>query len=465
MRRSLLGVLLVALFPIRAAAQGYGGGGGEASSGYSIVRWDEDYSYLKDPSQRTDFFDPIKYIPIDDNPDAYVSFGGQVRYRYDYFNNNEFGAGPREAGFNLIRMLVHGDLHINQYIRAFLQLDSSLEYNRSGGPRTGDADDIDFQQAFLDFTLPLDPDAVVVRVGRQELIYGAQRLVSPNDWRNVRQSFDGAKITANLPNDTLEAFLTRPVIPNKSHLNSSDDNTYFGGIYNVTELPRVLPDAHSKLDLYLFSLNKAATPETHGVSSNTYTLGTRFHTTPGNWDFDLEPGWQFGTFDSTNIAAWFVATEGGYTFRQIPTTPRTALGLDIASGSPDPAHRFNQLFPPTYTYLGHLYLFGRPNLIDLHGEVSFNLTHALTLDIAQHFFWRQNVHDALYNLSGAVVRASGTSTAAYVGNEFDIALYWQIDRHLSAYTGYAHFFTGTFIQQTGASEDEDFAYVSATYTF
>jgi hypothetical protein len=145
--------------------------------------------------------------------------------------------------------------------------------------------------------------------------------------------------------------------------------------------------------------------------------------------------------------------------------PRLSLGLDIASGSPDPDGRFNQLFPPTYNYLGHAYLFGRTNLVDVHAGLDLHLTRDLALFVTQHVYWRQNTDDALYNLSGEVVRADLGSDAAYVGNEFDIVLTWQINRYLSSYLGYAHFFAGDFIQDTGASEDVDFLYASVTYTF
>ena len=44
-------------------------------------------------------------------------------------------------------------------------------------------------------------------------------------------------------------------------------------------------------------------------------------------------------------------------------------------------------------------------------------------------------------------------------------LTWQIQRHVSAYLGYAHFFPGDFIAETGASKDVDFLYASVTFTF
>jgi hypothetical protein len=461
MNRCVLAVIVLIWFAAPVIAQDYGG-----SADYSIERWDEDYSNLKNPANRTDLFDPLKYIPLSSNKDWYLTLGGQVRDRFDYFNENEFGAGARDKGFDLVRLLLNADVHLGPNFRTFIQLDSSLVFSRAGGPRQGDADSVDIQQAFVDYTTPIgsDSSSLVIRVGRQELIYGAQRLISPNDWRNVRRSFDGAKASLYLPNDTLDLFLTRPVIVNENHLNSDDDSTYFGGVYNVTELPGLIPRADSKLDLYLLSLNQSES-STNAADADTFTLGGRFHTTPGAWDFDIEPDFQFGKYASGTINAYALAVEGGHTFENVLTKPRAALGLDLASGSPDAAHRFNQLFPPQYLYLGHMYLFGRENLIDLHPGLTFHLTSSVTMTAESHFFWRQNIHDAVYNLNSEVVRASDGSSKQFIGDELDFAVNWQIQKHLSAYAGYAHFFAGPFIQSTGAHQDEDFAYAAVTFTF
>src|SRR5882724_11553169 len=42
---------------------------------YTALRYDEDYSYLKDTAARTDVFDAIKYIPLSERWDAYLTFG------------------------------------------------------------------------------------------------------------------------------------------------------------------------------------------------------------------------------------------------------------------------------------------------------------------------------------------------------------------------------------------------------
>ncbi len=80
------------------------GPGSEAVAGsgmpaYKLLRYDEDYSYLKDPTRRTDFWDPIKYIPIGNRDDWYVSFGAQSRQWFQFYNNFDFGTTPGPNAF------------------------------------------------------------------------------------------------------------------------------------------------------------------------------------------------------------------------------------------------------------------------------------------------------------------------------------------------------------------------------
>ena len=456
-----------------SAGGGYGsgtrGGGGYYGGGYLLQRYEEDYSHLSNPSARDDFFDPIKYIPVGPGGrDHYLSFGGQARYRYDYFNNYSFGPGTNdEDGFHLHRYLAHADAHLGENLRAFVQVNAAFVEDREGGGRYGDEDDFDLQQAFVDIKTSEDSNPyALLRVGRQELAYGALRYVTPDDWRNVRRTFDGVKLAVSVPNDTVEIFVTRPVVIERTSFNEPDSGSLFAGIYNSLALPQVLEGGDTRFEQYLLLLTQTSSSDLFpGVDADTYTLGGRFSTYPGYWDFDVEGNYQFGTREGSRIEAWSVATEAGYTFGSVALTPRLSVGLDIASGSPDPAERFNQLFPPTYDYLGHLYLFGRPNLIASHVGLDFHLTDSMTLATAHYVYWRQNTDDALYAQNNGVVRADNGSDASYVGNEIDVAVYWQIDRHWSGYVGYAHFFAGDFIEETGPSKDVDFLYASFTFTF
>jgi hypothetical protein len=459
MLKPILTLALLALLSPRAAAQyGYG------PSPYRTERWDEDYSSLADPAYRTAPLDRLKYIPLGWDG-GYLSLGGQARYRYDYFNNANFGRGAQdENGFHLVRLLAHADAHFSKNLRGFVEFNSGMIDDKDGGPRVGDADEIDIQQVFFDLGFDLDARrSVTFRFGRQELIYGAQRLISPDDWGNVRRTFEGARLTLSMPGETLDLFWVRPVKILKERLNNGDGDTSFAGVYNVMALPRVLASAGSKLDTYFLALNRSG----EGVDADTYTVGSRFHTRPGSWDLDVEMDWQFGDLGGESIAAWSLASEVGYTFEGMATTPRAWIGFDIASGSADGSETFNQLFPPQYNYLGHLYVLGRQNLIDAHGGVSVNVTPAVTLSAEQHVFWRQNTDGPIFNIKGDLLRGDSGSDAADIGHEIDVWINWQIQRHVSAYMGYAHFFAGEFISDAdgGQDRDIDFLYAAVTFTF
>jgi hypothetical protein len=57
---------------------------------------EQNWSFLADRSKRTDFFDPVKYIPFGDNPQMYLSLGFEYRIQYEYYDNWMFGAPPQD---------------------------------------------------------------------------------------------------------------------------------------------------------------------------------------------------------------------------------------------------------------------------------------------------------------------------------------------------------------------------------
>ena len=245
-------------------------GGQGQTPAYTVVRSNEDYTYLRDPSKHDDLFDPIKYIPITKDGKTYLTFGGDVRERYELFNDASFGAQPQDHdGYYLTRLYTYGDLHIGDNFRFFGEIKSAMIDQRTGGPRPTDADEFDFDQGFGDFKLPFnDTDSVTLRVGRQYLLYGAQRFISPLDWVNTRRTFDGIKVMLNTPGpkgnplpNSLDAFVTKPVVISKEQENPEDDHSIFWGLYDTLKLPQLFsPAAHSDVEVYFLGLDQTARP-------------------------------------------------------------------------------------------------------------------------------------------------------------------------------------------------------------
>jgi len=443
---------------------------------FTALRYDENYSYLKDPAARTDVFDPIKYISLSERNGSYLTLGGQLRDRYEYFNSSLFGSGPQDGnGYNLLRTMFNADLHVGPHVRVFAEGISAAEQGRVGGPRSSDVNEIDLHQAFVDVTFSLaDNTSLTLRAGRQVMVFGAERLIGVSDFTNVRRTFNGVRATLTAPGNTLDAFYAQPVRVLPHTLDDDVPETFIAGIYDTWELPGVWSAAKPKLEMYAFYVSRQSiTFNQTTAGEDRYTFGTRFTANPKPFDFDIEPDYQVGRFNGQVTHSFSVAAIAGYTFEQAMLSPRAFIGFDIASGGQrnNPGDAFDQLFPSGHDKFGIIDAIGRQNIIDVHPGITLTLlenkrgAEKLTLLAQYRQFWRESNQDAVYTSSGSILRTSGGSNASAIGGEFDMQVDWKLQRHISVYAGYCHFFHGAFISATGPNNDIDFAYSALTFTF
>src|SRR4028118_2064114 len=62
---------------------------------YKQLRYDEDWSYLKDKSKRRDYADRLKYISLG-KENWYLTIGGEARLMYESFRNENWGSSPKD---------------------------------------------------------------------------------------------------------------------------------------------------------------------------------------------------------------------------------------------------------------------------------------------------------------------------------------------------------------------------------
>ncbi|MBI5505710.1 MAG: alginate export family protein [Deltaproteobacteria bacterium] len=438
------------------------------------LRFAENWSVLKNTTPATaDFFDRIKYIPLAGTDWAWLSLGGQLRERVEAWNGYAFGApagSDDDAVYLVSRLLAHGDLHLGSHLRAFVEARSSLATDRdlAGGRRTSEVDEIDLENAFADVAFDVGDAKVTLRGGREEMLLGKERLVSPLDWSNTRRTFEGAAAIVGLGQWNARGFWSRPVVIEKYDFNSNDDATEFYGIY-VTHAPAA-PGALG-FDLYWLGLERdSATFNGTSGKEERHTLGARVGgpIPLGTSDYEVEAAYQFGDVGSADVSAFMVTAQAGTTFGEVTAKPRFEFGVDYASGDDAAGNgtvgTFNQLFPLGHAYLGYIDIVGRQNVIDLRESASCAFIAATTLKLDVHYFLRADDNDALYNAGGAVVRAGNLGSSDEIGTELDFTLKRAFGRHLSALLGYSHLFAGNFIDESGPDKDTDFGYFSIQYT-
>jgi hypothetical protein len=430
----------------------------------SNFRYDEDYSYLRDPSARSgEWWEGWKYVPLTDSGDVFLTFGAETRFRYEMLRNDNFGDGPQDDdGYLWFRLLPVADLHAGEHLRLFGQLITALATDREPFRRRIDENRFGFLQAFGDFRLPLRqaPDHLTLRAGRQMLGYGSERLISNRYGPNVLETFDGVKAFAELAPWQADLFWVRPVESDFGALDDqADESRTLWSLY----LTRHFDVAKEKgLDAYYIGYgDNNATFNQGSARERRHTLGTRVFGNSSDWDWNLEAFYQFGTFGVGNIDAWSLGSDTGYTFSKLPWTPRLSVKANIISGDEDPAdadlQTFNALFPKG-KYFGEIGLLGPYNLINLHPTLEVNLSKEWTTSLAAVFYWRENTHDGIYDNAGNLVRSDGGSSARYIGTQTELLVNYHPSWNLEFEIAVARFTPGRFIEETG---DDDLAYFAS----
>lgn len=460
-----IAVVLSAAVPVGAQAE---------RPKYKSLPFEEDWSFLRDYDGERDLFDPIKYLPLNGDGSIWLSLGGQLRERVEiwrHFNFDQTPGADSNDAYLLQRLLFHADLHITPHLRVFAQGKSALATDRDlpGGRRTLEEDRIDLQNGFVELKAPslAFVDALTLRVGRQELLLGNQRLVSPLDWTNTRRTFDTLSMSGAIGDWKTMSFLSHLVTIKKENANNYDLDTDLHGLYVTnSNLPGI-----ASLDLYYLYLgqNDVAFSGETGDDAR-HTLGTRVVGPIGDsiFDYEVELDLQLGEVGSADTYAWSVASVLGATLEDDEWTPRLELSFDYASGDGDPddgdANTFNQLFPLGHAYLGYIDFVGRQNVIHIQSSAGIKPMEKLSMKLDLHYFWRAQDEDALYNAGGGVVRPGAAGSSRDIGGEIDLTATYAFDRHFSLLGGYSHFFAGEFIDQSGKDQDIDFVYFSLQYT-
>ncbi len=437
----------------------------EERPAFQMLRYNEDWSFLRDSSQRADWLDPVKFIPLNAT-NADVSFGGEARLKYERYDEPALNQQPADKdGFLLQRYLLHADVRLGSHFRAFGQLQSSLEDFRTSGARPSDRDDLDLHQAFFDASTSWrDGNEMTLRAGRQEMAYGSQRLISVRDSPNNRLAFDAIRVLLGLGEWRADAWVGQPVEIDTGIFDDQQvgETTFWGG-YITGPLP-FIPGMNA--DFYYLGLSRDDAKFARGTADELrHSLGARLFGRHGALDWNFELVGQFGSFGSDDILAWTAASDTGWTFAEAPAKPRLFLRANIASGDRGGSKlgTFNPLFPRG-AYFNEASLIGPQNLMDLQPGVELALAKSVKLAASCGFVWRESLEDGVYGVASNLQVPPGASRDRYVGTFPSVSLAWQTGRHWNVTLNYVAYLFGDFVAESVPGQ-EDGNYLSAVASF
>jgi len=438
---------------------------------------EEDFSFLRNPANRTDPWDPLKYQPLNRDGDYYLTYWFENRSEYEWFQNEMWGKGPQTiSGYWLQRIIPAVGFTLGSHFRIYSSFQYAKEMGNNAGPRPGiDETQGNFHEAFVDVSTGLDdPRSITLRLGEQEMVYGTGRLVDNNEGVNVKSSFYGARVIAKTETLRLEVFGVKPTNENTGTFDDGPSlQQTFWGAYATVPLPLV--DRAGEVDLYYLGIDTIrAYYESGSGREIRNSLGTRlFNHQPGapfspGLDYNWELVYQVGSFGPNAISAWTVASETGFTF-PARFLPRLALRADVASGARNTKggtlNTFNPLFPRGAYFGPKLTMFGPYNLFDVHPVLMLSFLQNLTCAFDWGWFWRESLNDGVYAIGGSLLRPSDGSKARYIGNQANFELDWALDAHTMIALNLAGFITGGFLKDTGPAGNVAFSNVGITFMF
>jgi len=281
-----------------------------------------------------------------------VKIIGQVRERTE-LDNRSFAPNPHLDPFHLLRSRLGGAITFNDNLGAMIELQDARTFGASRSVLNSGAASLDLRQGWIELRGLFD-STLTVRVGRQLLIYGNERLVGASDWGNFGQSFDGLTAKTRLGDVTIDgiaaAIARNPATPTYTR------DVILAGLWGGWKTAGKPTDPAATIQGFFLFDN----PRSDSVRQNRHTIGIHSNGVFSGVDYEVDGAYQFGDYYSgtarQDIAATLVGLRLGYTIKEAMGL-RLGVGMDMLSGrgSDSTKHQvFNTLYATNHKFYGHM---------------------------------------------------------------------------------------------------------------
>jgi hypothetical protein len=397
---------------------------------------------------------------------AWLRVRGEFRERIEGFDGLGF-TEMRDDLYWLSRFRLNAAVTPSKTLSFQVQAQDARVARKSVGP-TGIPfkAPFDLRMAFADIGSATGP--IGVRVGRQELVYGEQRLVGHVSWLNAARTFDGIKVTARTKAFSIDAFGTSVVRILDGAFDRSGNGNRFAGAYATAT--GLIPEG--SFEPYVFwrrDVNLRTERATIGDLAQT-TIGARLAgRLPARLDYGIEMALQRGSLGSDEVRAW----AGHWQLRESlpgPGAVKLTAEYNYASGDGNASDgvrgTFDQLYPTPHDKYGLADQIGWKNIRHARAGFEFTPLKAMPVTTNYHSWWLAENTDAVYAAGSAVLaRVSGAGDDSHVGQEIDVQVARPLTPQVQFAAGYAHIVPGAFLKQATPGASYSYPYVMVTYVF
>jgi len=397
-----------------------------------------------------------------------------LRERYQSFNNYNFNSAVDNNRWEFdSRLYLKAKGDFGNGLTVFIEPQAVIIQNHTVVNRTQNFSQADLFQAYLQY----DIGDFGLRIGRQNLVYGDQRLLGHLGWKDVARTFDGVKGMYHSGPIKLDVFAVHPadivamtpktVAPQGKSLVTWEDRRLIGayGTYSF--------DTKNGIDAYLINWrhNQHAAV---GKGRNMNTFGTRLFGKWNGFDAKAEAVFQTGTWkNNVSQKASAYAVKAGYTFDLWKT--RLGVEYDYSPGDDktDPTTHKTFVFPfhTNHAHYGEMDFFSWANMKDLRFSLKTSPAKGLTFIANAHLLYLAEAKGDWLNVVGVgnVFAGAPGYTQTKAGTEIDLKLVYKVAaiKGLKVVGLYGIFNPGAAVSERngGKADSAKFGYVIMAYKF
>ena len=259
----------------------------------------------------------------------WLRFSGEERIRLEGFDAGGFKADNGDA-YLLQRFRFNMKIQPAGWLKVFVQTQDARVFWKNQTPAPPFQATWDLRLAYAEAG-DMEKSPVALRVGRQEINLGEQRLVGDAWWGNTPRSFDAARLAFHYRKVRLDAFASSLVVVQDGRVGSVRPGNNLHGLYGG--LTNVIPN--STIEPYLlWRLQPGVQSELDGVGHlDMKVMGVRWvGTLPHNFDYRTEVAVERGRLVQDHIRTWAGHWVAGYTFPSVVWKPRLMAEYNYATG-------------------------------------------------------------------------------------------------------------------------------------
>jgi hypothetical protein len=418
-----------------------------------------------------------------------ITIGGQLRERLEWYASQVgTGTGREVGGTYRARLKIKAELADGVTAVFVPQAVGTWGENMQGiGLDTNGNTVFDMHEAYMLLSNPFGINGFIVKVGRQEVNLGNQRLVGAVGWSQAGRSLDGILLGYAAGDYGLAAFFYGKLNDEASgvgpwlHQGDKDlDIDLYVTTWQGNFKPFGIGGTYEITDIYVNPTTAAL-----GVDANINTLYGRvtpvFDTDFAKVKLNLEAAAQTGSAGGDDFSGYFFSVGAGANFADVAWAPGAFLGYDYYSGDSDDQgdiDSFWSVLPTAHKWLGHADVIWASNIYKFNGKITnrspgvedlYLKLHAkplnrLALGLDLHYF--KTAEDYAVGIGVKPANYKG-KTSDDVGWESDFSLKYKYSKNLCLSLGWEHFDPDSDFGKTylGGDDAEDHIWAQADLKF